>query len=606
MGNIVSQMKNIYDMMINVRTIYNIPSYQREFVWTPKEVEQLLKDLSDDSAEFTKDSADLQGYLLGNIVLIEKNNNNVDVVDGQQRLTTLSLMGKALYEETLKRILNDPRTWAQYSDLSKCIKITDDVGRNPVIRITHDAGLVFGDYYRRLIFDEVNEYDIRSQYDQNICDVYECIQDYITELDDEKLQRFISIFRTKIMLIVTTAPSEEKAFQLFEILNNRGRSLEPMDLIKNIFLQRVTAYMPQETISTFIENWTAAMKALGNNDRVLSSSTFIKYFILYKYSENITADSSYIYLKTKDLDAPSIVDFATDMKKMAELYASIENKEYSAFVDDQNMSILLDLLGVKQYHALFMLLKEENDNNKKKLVDVLVRHAATFIFSDQRTNNIESILPNAIKNYRDTANNNIDIAFNNLVNEIENDILLKSTTLSGVVEKKNYSNAKGRVTSKAMQLLKFIELYICNNPLVMTPPQGRKLTVEHINSQRINMDGITINDLGFKDENERTSYLHRIGNLTLLFNLENAALGDSQFHNKIQTYTDCSFNITKLIIEQRITQIQTGKERIFTDMINKNFKQYNTHNGQWTKNLIEERSKDIGQLLVNCVRNQLY
>ena len=80
MSEIVSQMKKISEMLIAAKTTYNIPNYQREFVWNRKEVEQLLKDLSDDSKGFTIDSSNLEGYLLGNIVLIG-DENKVDVVD---------------------------------------------------------------------------------------------------------------------------------------------------------------------------------------------------------------------------------------------------------------------------------------------------------------------------------------------------------------------------------------------------------------------------------------------------------------------------------------------------------------------------------------------
>ena len=82
MAEIVSTMKKVSEMMIDVKTIYNIPNYQREFVWNRKEVEQLLNDISDDSYGFTVDSSRLEGYLLGNIVLIG-DEEKVDVVDGQ-------------------------------------------------------------------------------------------------------------------------------------------------------------------------------------------------------------------------------------------------------------------------------------------------------------------------------------------------------------------------------------------------------------------------------------------------------------------------------------------------------------------------------------------
>ena len=522
-------------------------------------------------------------------------------------MTTLSLLGKALYEETQKRIIKDSKKWAKYSNLSECVIVTNDEGEDPVIRITHDVGLLFGQYYRKLVFDEnPKEDDIKNKYDQNISDVYACLQDYVADLDDSKLQVFIKIFCNKIKLIVTVTSSEEKAFQLFEILNNRGRSLEPLDLIKNVFLQKITGQMPQTTVETFIENWKESMNALViSSNKVLSSSTFMKYFILYKYNENITAESSYTFLKDKDLSAQDIIDFSREMKVMATLYAKIESGQYGYFSSDRNMSILFDLLGIRQYHALFMLLINESDDNKKRLLDVLVRHAATFVFSDQRTNNIEAILPTTIRNYKVTKQRDSNAAFNDLLTEIENDITNKSDILSGVVEKKSYTNANGKTTRKAMQLLKFIELFICNNPIVMSPPNNKKLTVEHIQSQRIDMSGIDLNDLGYENEEERLAFLNRIGNLTLLFNLENTSLGEKQYKEKIDTYKTSDFIITKSIVSSNQTTVASGIQREFIDMLNRNFNQYTSEKGQWTKQLIVERSKHIGELLYKCVNKVL-
>ena len=78
--------------------------------------------------------------------------------------------------------------------------------------------------------------DILTDADKNICAVFDKIYESIDEeLNNELVFIHFVIYKLKIMLIETTAPTEAKAFQLFEILNDRGRSLEPMDLIKIYF-----------------------------------------------------------------------------------------------------------------------------------------------------------------------------------------------------------------------------------------------------------------------------------------------------------------------------------------------------------------------------------
>ena len=71
---IVSQMQSLSDLLLNSYDVFEIPDFQRSDVWTEKEIKQMLLDFSEDTDNFSKESADLEGYLLGNIVLITKDN----------------------------------------------------------------------------------------------------------------------------------------------------------------------------------------------------------------------------------------------------------------------------------------------------------------------------------------------------------------------------------------------------------------------------------------------------------------------------------------------------------------------------------------------------
>lgn len=92
---IVSKIESISSVLLNDSIAYYIPKFQRNFVWGSDEIEQLLNDFIEDTNEFKDDTNDLEGYLLGNIVLIDQGKQKI-VVDGQQRLTTLSLMAKGI------------------------------------------------------------------------------------------------------------------------------------------------------------------------------------------------------------------------------------------------------------------------------------------------------------------------------------------------------------------------------------------------------------------------------------------------------------------------------------------------------------------------------
>lgn len=150
---IESRMSNLLDILISENETYHIPDFQREFVWTDDEVNELFDDFMEDTNNLSKETSELQGYLLGNIVLIRENNQYL-VIDGQQRLTTLTLIFKALYENITKKI-NDSEskdTWlTSVGDINKAYQNKNDEGDFVSLKITHEPTLSFGKYYKFLV-----------------------------------------------------------------------------------------------------------------------------------------------------------------------------------------------------------------------------------------------------------------------------------------------------------------------------------------------------------------------------------------------------------------------------------------------------------------------
>lgn len=100
--SIESKMLSLYDILISEDESYHIPDFQREFIWTDEEINELFDDFMEDTNNLSKETSDLQGYLLGNIVLIRENSHYL-VIDRQQRLTTLTLIFKVLHEIVSKK-----------------------------------------------------------------------------------------------------------------------------------------------------------------------------------------------------------------------------------------------------------------------------------------------------------------------------------------------------------------------------------------------------------------------------------------------------------------------------------------------------------------------
>lgn len=236
---------------------YHVPKYQREYTWGRNEWEQLLNDIEENDV----------GYFMGSIICIDDNVEKApgestiyEVVDGQQRLITLSIIFMAIYYRLLelegsltdadeeeiddyKLLLSNIRKQlvhkkaevnkaetGYFQDKSKKAKYcflrvqpsTQNSNLNDYLHILNELELINGDYKSK--FCGVRRlYKAYSYFYDNLPDIYNGIKDILYKINSLK---FIHISVT----------SSSDAFVLFESLNNRGVPLSAMDIIKNKML----------------------------------------------------------------------------------------------------------------------------------------------------------------------------------------------------------------------------------------------------------------------------------------------------------------------------------------------------------------------------------
>ena len=165
---------------------------------------------------------------------------------------------------------------------------------------------------------------------------------------------------TKVKLIETTAPSIERAFQLFEILNNRGQSLEPLDLLKNYLLKNLTSApgITQNQIKDFSDSWSQFLKNLKDTgkSKAIETSTFIKHFIIGTKAINVKKKDLFEHFKDNDLVANDILQLSSDINSISKVYASINKDPLSNdfLSNDDGMYTLFTLFNTVQIHPLLM------------------------------------------------------------------------------------------------------------------------------------------------------------------------------------------------------------------------------------------------------------
>jgi len=322
---------------------------------------------------------------------------------------------------------------------------------------------------------------------------------------------------------------------------------------------------------------------------------------------NIYSNKLFDYFKNeqKQFDGDAILEFVASMKKVSKVYANIETGTYSDFDDDPNMYVLIKLLGIKQFYPILMMFYDADTEKKREVLDSITRLGAAILFSYNQTNSIEKLLPEIISSYYTSYKKDSDEAFKKMIKSFEENTETYAENAKSILTERNHVGKNGGVNTKAATILKFIEIYFNDNQVVKNIPSGKKITVEHILSRSLDVDalGITNDELGFESDKERESYIHRIGNLTLLFNTDNSSLGNGTYEEKEEMYKQSKFIITSTIVEKLTTPVKNGKDTAFFKKINSYEKNYSSENGQWTKAMIDARSSDLAILVYKILTN---
>ena len=214
---------------------YQIDYYQRDYNWESKQVQELIEDLTTrfllDYVESHERSqvADYGQYFLGSIIISQKDNVRY-IVDGQQRLTSLTLL--LIYLDRLIQNRKDKESIADVSDLIYSIKFgAKSFNLNIDERNSCLQSLINGENP-----DPVDQ----SPSVQNLINRYNDITEFFPdELRDQALPYFIDWLTEKVKLVEITTFSDDDAYTIFETMNDRGLSLAPTDMLKGFLLANI-------------------------------------------------------------------------------------------------------------------------------------------------------------------------------------------------------------------------------------------------------------------------------------------------------------------------------------------------------------------------------
>ena len=220
---------------------YIIPIFQRPYSWDKEQCEKLWDDIVDfHSSKSAKDK-----YFLGNVVLhpSEEDENVYSVIDGQQRLTTLLLLIKALHSKAVT-----------VTALEECLKIKDPLTAQLTNELRLNSLVLDGD---KKALHEVILYDNLASVESNIVKNYIYfvgkIEEWLHSYNNsaEAFNKLILSLLDSIVLLPIHCESEDDALTIFETINNRGMSLSDADIFKS------TLYANCTSKQAFIDDWNS-------------------------------------------------------------------------------------------------------------------------------------------------------------------------------------------------------------------------------------------------------------------------------------------------------------------------------------------------------------
>ena len=388
-----------------------IPRFQRDFSWDKRNYEEFLDDILS-QISYKDDRFIESNYFLGNMIFLgARNDKKLEVIDGQQRLTTITILLAAI-RNTLKELQNDFASKIADTIQDKYI-INDDYG-DKIRRLEPKSSFpYFGNTIQSNVADNSEatteeEEDIKSTFDNFL--KYLSIKafkkrslftDNGIELDEEKyIQALKILFEQIIACEVVAIYVEDKKYanQLFENINSKGKALSPIDVIKN----HIFSLVPESDAG--IDNlqlcWQEMKRKISSHTSEANySRSFDDYFIDYlkvRFPE-WKVNKANVYSKfVKQFDTEEKNNqFVKELSKDLDQYLEIINPQEGSFSEQQKKPIYYALQAISRFKGkqviipiLAVFLKRKENKNIIKNDDLVnfMQFLANYHFAVFGTN----------------------------------------------------------------------------------------------------------------------------------------------------------------------------------------------------------------------------
>ena len=503
-----------------------VPIYQRPFAWEEKQIEELLNDI--------KESINEEEYFLGTIVLTKMQElNRLEIVDGQQRISTI-----AIFFAALKMNLSDKKSSNKIQEdyLSEYdIREGENI---PKLELNQQDN----NFFREYIINRNTEYPVKIESHRRIKKAFDISKNFIYKLlesnnkDPNVLYDWKEFIDEKLKIVLIIVPSEANAFTIFETLNDRGLELAQIDLLKNYLYSKAGSRRLKEAQNSWIE-LTSKIESSENESLVL---TYIKHHWASQHGfVRVKNKELYSNIKKGIKNTTQVITFINTLKNDVDIYLAILNHN-NAFWNDYNNKCkeyiaTLNYFGLEQYRPLLLAIikkfnKVEVTKSLKLILSWLIRNLITGYMGG---GTLEQAYASKAK----------EVFSGKIKNTLELRKSLKELIPEDTVFKERFSIATVSKHKYARYYLQAIENYHRgqDNPELLVNTNPDSVNLEHILPEKPagKWPNFTEEDIN--------SYVKRVGNLTLMKTRENSEFKSAPFSKKKKKYKESEIWITSAL-----------------------------------------------------------
>jgi len=317
MDKINAYAKSVNDLLSNKK--YTIDYYQREYKWGTRQINELLEDLEAKFLESYEEGHDYaqvkiyKHYFLGSIIVSDHHAQKF-IIDGQQRLTSLTLL--LIFLDKLQRERSDTHR-VQVQDMI----FSDEFGKESFnIDVTEREECL-----RALLNDQPFDPNGHSESVHNIVARYDDIKTKFPQtLRESALKHFIYWLKYNVDLIEITTYSDDEAYTIFETMNDRGLSLSPTDMLKGYLLANITDAEERVRANDLWKDRLLDLSKLGKEE----DADFFKGWLRAKYADSIREHKKSADNKDFDIIGTTFHKWIHDESKRIGLKSSVDFRDF--------------------------------------------------------------------------------------------------------------------------------------------------------------------------------------------------------------------------------------------------------------------------------------